>query len=536
MKYTTKGVSENLKKQKLTTLVALTENEKRLLIQKYLPKPYVQTNFTNPNTVPRNTPPQYPPENHIPQNFSRSVNYSHNAEDDDFWSEYNYQNNSNHTFSQTSYPRQQLPQSNYSFNGTVPQAPAYRPSVTNAPATHSSMKPPAIAIVLVFLLVAVGLGMFAVLNPFQKTNVDTHNATDVSSVPTQPTQSTQSDPYGVIKSGTVGDITFTFYGTGALYLKGSGEIPKDFARTEGLTEIVRSVFINNGISAIGDSAFKECSHMTNITIPDSVTRIGDSAISYCNSLVRLVIPENVTEIGNLAFYWCQNLTSIEVSANNIAYSSLNGVLFNKDKTELICCPTGKNSSYTIPQTVEKIDNLAFYNCNITRLSFSRNVKKIGYGAFLNCKKMTAINVSTENNTYSSLDGVLFDKNKTKILACPTGKSGKLTIPDGVTAIEKACFEWCTLSAVTMPDSITSIGDYAFEGSALTEITIPDKVTTIGTSAFESCSALKKAFIPDSITAIPDNAFQNCPNLIMYGSKGSYAETFAEKNNIIFASK
>ena len=150
--------------------------------------------------------------------------------------------------------------------------------------------------------------------------------------------------------------------------------------------------------------------------------------------------------------------------------------------------------------------------------------------------MTAINVSTENNTYSSLDGVLFDKNKTKILACPTGKSGKLTIPDGVTAIEKACFEWCTLSAVTMPDSITSIGDYAFEGSALTEITIPDKVTTIGTSAFESCSALKKAFIPDSITAIPDNAFQNCPNLIMYGSKGSYAETFAEKNNIIFASK
>ena len=219
-----------------------------------------------------------------------------------------------------------------------------------------------------------------------------------------------------------------------------------------------SVAIPDSVTSIGSAAFSGCSSLTSVTIPDSVTSIGWSAFSGCSSLTSITIPDSVTSIDNHAFDGCSKLNQINVDTANTVYSSENGVLFDKDKTELIRYPEGKaDTSYFIPNSVTSI----------------------GYRAFLNCSSLTSV-----------------------------------TIPDSVTSIGSAAFDGCSsLTSVTIPDSVTSIGSAAFDGcSSLTSVTIPDGVTSIGDSAFAYCSSLTSVAIPNSVTSIGDWAFRDCSSL------------------------
>jgi len=151
--------------------------------------------------------------------------------------------------------------------------------------------------------------------------------------------------------------------------------------------------------------------------------------------------------------------------------------------------------------------------------------------FSNCTNLTTINVADENTYFSSQDGVLYNKDKTYLIAYPPKKTGSFTIPNGVTSISfSGCtgltsvtipnsvtsiwFSGCTgLTSVTIPNSVTSIGNYAFYScSNLTSITIPNSVTSIGNYAFYSCSNLTSITIPNSVTSIGNNAFASCFNL------------------------
>ena len=260
---------------------------------------------------------------------------------------------------------------------------------------------------------------------------------------------------------------------------------------EGVTSIGRyafdecssltSITIPNSVTSIGDGAFRRCKNLTSITIPNSVTSIGDSAFWGCSILTNITIPEGITSIGDDAFYMCSSLTSINVSENNKNYCSVDGVLFNKDKTELIQYPIKKEgTSYKIPNSVTSIGDRIFRWCeNLTSITIPNSVTSIGQEAFLGCSSLTSI-----------------------------------TIPNSVTSIEKWVFADCSsLTSITIPEGVTSIGSYAFyDCSSLTNITIPNSVTSIWDNCFEDCSSLTSITIPEGVTSIGHGVFNSCGNL------------------------
>ena len=165
-----------------------------------------------------------------------------------------------------------------------------------------------------------------------------------------------------------------------------------------------SYAIPNGVTSIGYGAFYDCYSLTSITIPDSVTSIGTMAFEDCSSLTSITIPDSVTSIDRHAFFVCRKLNQINVDTANTAYSSVNGVLFNKGKTELIRYPEGKaDTSYAIPNGVTSIGNSAFYGCsNLTSITIPDGVTIIDINAFQYCRSLTSITIP-DSVTYISAE-------------------------------------------------------------------------------------------------------------------------------------
>lgn len=264
----------------------------------------------------------------------------------------------------------------------------------------------------------------------------------------------------------------------------------------------------------------------------SVTKIGDYAFQECTSLVSVTIPAGITVIGDGPFWDCPSLANINVSADNTAYTSVDGVLFSKDMTDLLQYPIGNaRTEYTIPDGVINVANYLFWGCTTLKtLTIPDSVAVIGIDALWRCLSLENINVSADNKVYSSVDGVLFNKDKTELLQYPIGNTRtEYSIPNGVISIADYSFPECTsIESITFPDSVTSIdemafpacsslksvklgsgvktiGDYAFGWcEALTDVKIPYGVTTIGDSAFDSCTSFANITFPDSVTAIGQN--------------------------------
>ena len=268
-----------------------------------------------------------------------------------------------------------------------------------------------------------------------------------------------------------------------------------FRECSGLT----SVSIPNSVTSIGYSAFYGCSGLTSVTIPNSVTSIGNSAFRECSGLTSVSIPNSVTSIGNSAFYYCIGLTSVNIpnsvtSIENWAFSYCSGL-----------------TSVTIPNSVTYIGGHAFYRCSgLTSVTIPNSVTTIGESAFADCSSLNSINVASGNTHYSSIDGVLYNYVQDTLIECP-GARTSLTIPNSVTSIGNNAFLYCRgLTSITIPNSVTSIGNDAFYYCrGLTSITIPNSVTSIGNNAFSYCRGLTSvkclASIPPSIG---NNSFQN----------------------------
>lgn len=264
----------------------------------------------------------------------------------------------------------------------------------------------------------------------------------------------------------------------------------------------------NPVTSIGNDAFKGCTGITSVTIPDSVTSIGEQAFMQCTNLISIIIPGSVTSIGNNAFNRCWSLTSIEIPGS-VQTIGRNAFIYCKGLT-----------SITIQPGVTKIETGAFQNCeSFTSIEIPSSVISIGNddvnNVFNGCKSLTSIKVDDSNTAYSSVDGVLFNKDKTILTKYPEGKTGnKYSIPDSVKSIRNSAFSGCTrLESITIPSSVTSIGNSAFYFcTGLTSITIPNGVTSIGDSVFQDCRSLTSIMIPNSVTSIGKWAFMDCTDL------------------------
>ena len=232
------------------------------------------------------------------------------------------------------------------------------------------------------------------------------------------------------------------------------------------------VTIPNNVTCIGGGAFSNCTTLTSITIPNSVTKIGDFAFNSCTSLTDIKIPNSVTEIGRFAFYNCTDLRNFIVDDDNQDFSSIDGVLYNKDKTTLIQYPCGNTrTDYIVPDSVKEIGHSAFKGCtNILSITIPDNVETIGGGSGI-------------------------------------GSGGGGFFAGGV-------FSDCTnLTSVTLPSNLKAISTSLFSNcSKLKNIIIPDKVTYIGSDAFAYCSSLESIKIPESVTYIGFDVFQQCNSL------------------------
>ena len=238
-----------------------------------------------------------------------------------------------------------------------------------------------------------------------------------------------------------------------------------FENCDGLTKVT----ISDGVKHIGSYAFSGCSKLANIDLPDSVQSAGLWAFWNCHGLTNINIPKYLHLAHSPTFLNCCALKSINVDSANKYHTSENGVLFNKNKTVLEKYPADKiDNSYTIPSSVTHIDHASFEGClNLKSINIPSSVTSIDSDAFRNCSGLTSINVDKANKNYSSENGVLFNKNKTKLILYPAGKADRsYTIPSSVTSILSGTFSGCSnLSAISLPDSINYISSYAFEGTA-----------------------------------------------------------------------
>jgi hypothetical protein len=336
-----------------------------------------------------------------------------------------------------------------------------------------------------------------------------------------------------------------------------------------------SIVVSGSVAKIEDFAFSGCTGLISITFPDTIVEIGYKAFSNCTGLTSVTIPASVVKIDTIdilfdfwAFEGCNNLTSIEVNPDNTLFASEEGVLFNKEKTELIKCPNGRRGEYVIPEGV----------VNLGRRPFSY------------CKKLTSISILHDNPCFSSKEGVLFSKEGTELIRCPEGRQGNYIIPDTVVNILLGAFDdcialtsiflpasvvemgrlneiteylepflliikeeetFCNCTGLTsiivdpdnplyasedgimfnkdktellvcpkgrqgnyvIPDSVVKIRENAFKDCVgLTSVTIPTSVGRISNYTFEGCTALKTVTIPNSITEIGHCAFKSCIGL------------------------
>lgn len=307
-----------------------------------------------------------------------------------------------------------------------------------------------------------------------------------------------------------------------------------------------SVIIPNSITNIGNGVFYGCSSLTEIEIPNSVNILGSAVFFECVSLLSVTIPESVISIGNYAFLGCLSLTAINVAAGNINYSSIDGVLFNKNATKLIQYPCKKSGIYTIPNSVTSIKEAAFDSAvKLTGITIGNSVTQIGESAFYNCKNLQEVTIpdsvtSIGNSAFDSCTSLLNVTIGNSITRVPDSAFWGCTsligiiIPDSLIGIDDWAFSGCaSLMSIKIPNSVKSIGDRAFFGCAsLSSVIIPQSVKSIGKRAFSGCASLKSVTIPRSVTDISDGVFDfTSAEFVIRCFDKSTAEQYAVYNNI-----
>ena len=267
--------------------------------------------------------------------------------------------------------------------------------------------------------------------------------------------------------------------------------------------IPEKVIVDECTKTIDYSAFADCNNLYEIEIPQGVVNIGEKAFARLDNLKNIDIPDSVTNITTLAFYRCNGLVSVQVpgsvtaikngtfrECNNLKKVILNEGVAKIEGSAFVFCSSLEQIK--LPQSLVSIGSGAFDNCtSLISVELPDNAI-ISSDTFKECKNLSDIVISDTNNNYIVKNGILYNKNMTRILCYPAG------IKD---------------TEFFVPDTVKTIGDFAFYGTkALESINIPDSVTNIGTDAFGECSGLKEVVIPDSVTSMGEAVFYKCTSL------------------------
>ena len=289
------------------------------------------------------------------------------------------------------------------------------------------------------------------------------------------------------RSGTCGDnLTWTLDDAGVLTISGTGPM---YDHTWGDDNIWRDMYydqigtivINDGVTTIGDLAFYGLKNLVSVSIPDTVTSIGYYALADCDSLKSIIIPDSVTTIKHSALRGNDSLKSVKLPSE---LQTIETVLFSDcynlksiiipEKVTSIGAQAFANcdslTTVTFPDSVQEIHQQVFYDCpNLTEIKIGKGLSKIKFesiydGIFPFCENLANIIVDSENAYFSTDEnGVLFNKDKTKLVYYPTGLKGThYSIPDGVTIIDEyAFYNYDILTSVSVPTSVKTIRERAF---------------------------------------------------------------------------
>ena len=301
---------------------------------------------------------------------------------------------------------------------------------------------------------------------------------------------------------------------------------------------IESIVFNNGLEKINSNAFDGCKNLTTIDIPASVTSLGQNVFRNCTSLNKVNLTEGITFIGKGTFDGCEKLTTLSVpnsltdtfsgncwntfhsgsflekiiiKEDNDNYTSIDGIVYTKDKTKLVYCPPAKTNA-NVEDGVKQIGltrgqvqsvSLGFYGCReLINVTLPNSLERIEEDAFYMCQKLEKVRIP-DSVTYIGPDAFYTCKSLTDI-----------TFPAKLDSIGNGAFLQCSLlNNIHLPYGLKTIGNYAFKGcAALERIEIPATVNTIGEGTFKECAKLLGVDLPDGLNTIESEMFSKCTSL------------------------
>lgn len=272
---------------------------------------------------------------------------------------------------------------------------------------------------------------------------------------------------------------------------------------------VQAVDLANTVTTIPDNAFYKCAYLTTIEVPASVTTIGSSSV----------------------FIGCTGLTSITVDGNNERFTAEDGILYNKNKTEVLICPQGMSGEVKLPDSVTEIGSSAFAGCikltgvnmpstvttigdaafegcsSLISMELPASLSSLGSGVFEGCSSLASLTLAEENTKYSVQDDVLYDGDKANLLLYPAAKAD---------------------TNFTIPTTVTSIEDNAFGKNSHLQTVVATNLDSIGSGAFLDCTALT-SFSAQSLGTVESQAFSGCSELATFSlANGASLATIGEE--------
>lgn len=267
--------------------------------------------------------------------------------------------------------------------------------------------------------------------------------------------------------------------------------------------------IPGSVVEVGEEAFASCVNLKYVKIKEGVQILHTEAFCRCKSLTEIFIPASITTIDEEVFRECFSLKKIIVSDDSAYFSSYNGSLYNKDKTELVLHAPANGGTFRLPSTVRTIRQSAF------RWSLH----------------LEAIEVGEDSKSFRTIDGLLYDKSLTRLMHCPPNRRGDVVVTNGVTIIGQDAFLYCEhIRSITLPDSLNEIEQGGFISCGmLHSIVLPEKLKIIGSDAFRHCYAISSVTVHaknppdcDHYCTFSSSTHSNATLYVPLGSKLAYS--------------